>query len=194
MDWQLFDIGTTLLGTVLGAVGEREQGQQEAEAARYQASIYRYNAGLARKAAADRLYRGRREVQARQYQREQEAGETTATYAARGVKVNQDVALAAVLETIRLSKLDEITLADNAKREALAIRQQGQNYESYANLTEAQGANAAKAGNIRALGTLIGGAGAVASKWMIYNNNRDTETFGNIDLYAKNTHTAGGYI
>lgn len=68
------------------------------------------------------------------------------------------------------NKLAELTIRSNAAREALGYEAQGSNFSAQSNLDRMAGNAAYSAGLTGAAGTLLSGAGTVASKW--YNFNR----------------------
>ncbi len=166
---QQLEIGGNILGGLVQAIGQKNEGDAQSEALSQRAAILRSNALLQEREATLRLKRGRQEVQQRQRQREQDVGDITADAAGRGIVVDQDTQREVILATIAAAKRDEVTLSDNAWNEALAIRHQGAIFEKEAQFADETAARSSKAGIIAAAGTVVTTAGTVAAKWLTFN-------------------------
>ena len=166
-------IGTTALGGVLGAVGQRREGRALKEQATFQAAVLRNNKLLTDIKAKEVLEEGAIAQQQRQLQVGQIIGEQRASFAGRGVVVDEGGAFDLLLDAVRIGKLDEIAIQTNADREALALKMQGANFEIQARLVEAKGEAAKEAGWFGAAGTLLSAAGKVASKWSVFSKRNE---------------------
>lgn len=166
-------IGTTALGGILGAVGQRREGKALKAQATFQAAVLRNNKLLTDIKAKEVLEEGAIAQQQRQLQVGQIIGEQRASFAGRGVVVDEDTAFDLLLDAVRIGKLDEIAIQTNADREALALKMQGANFETQARQAEAAGKAAATAGLFGAAGTLLTTAGKVASKWAIFSKRNE---------------------
>ena len=71
-------------------------------------------------------------------------------------------------DTAANTKLDELTIANNAQREAIGFQNQGANFNAQAAADMIAGDNSQVGGQSAAVGSLLTGAGQVASKWYNY--------------------------
>lgn len=142
-----------------------QQGQAQKQAADYQAAVDRNNAVLAQRQARDAAERGQAEQQAAMRKTADALGRARASYASRGVEGNFGSPLEVMGDMAQFGQLDTSTIRGNAEREALGYEAQASNSRASATLREMQGDNAAAAGTIGAFGSLISGAGSVASNW-----------------------------
>jgi len=170
---QLFSIGTTVLGGGLGAIGSVLEGRAAKKQATFQAAVLRNNKLLTDIKAKEVLEEGAIAQQQRQIQVGQIIGEQRASFAGRGVVVDEGGAFDLLLDAVRIGKLDEIAIQTNADREALALKMQGANFETQARQAEAAGKAAQTAGLFGAAGTLLAAAGKVASKWSVFSKRNE---------------------
>lgn len=161
----VISLASTLIGTVASAYGQMQQGKADAAQANYQAAVGRNNAILAQRAAEDARARGDEAARRQAVQTKQLAGRQRAVLAANGVLVDQGSALDLTSDTAEIGKLDELTIRSNAEREALGYEAQGMNFTAGAELNSMRAGNATSSGLGDAFGTLLTGAGSVASKW-----------------------------
>lgn len=160
----------TVLGTAFSAIGQMQQGKAAAAQAEYQAAVGRNNAILATRAANDARLRGDEAARRKAVENKQLAGRQRAVLAANGVLVDQGSALDITSDTAEIGKLDELTIRSNAEREALGYEAQGMNFNASAGLNQMRADNATSSGYGAAFGTVLGGAGTVASKWYQFKN------------------------
>lgn len=158
-------IGSTVLGAVNSAQGAQAEGEAKSDAAAYRAQILRQNEAISQEAAKTELERGAATAQQRGVQTAQMIGNQRATLASHGVDVGAGSAVDLVADTARSGAMDQNTIIQDANRRALQLKMQGQNYEMQAQLALREGADAKEAGNSGMLGSLLGGAGKVASIW-----------------------------
>ena len=161
-------IGATALGGVLGAVGQVKTGKALQEQATFEAAVLKNNKLIADIASKQALEEGELAVQERQVQVGQLIGQQRASLAGRGVVVDQDSALDILIDAVRIGKLDEVAIQTNAEREALALKMQGANFETQAQLAIKKGKAAREAGIFGATGTLLQTVGKVATKWAVF--------------------------
>jgi len=158
-------IAGSLIGTAFSAVGQMQQGKAQAAQANYQAAVGRNNAILAQRAADDARLRGEEAARRVKTNASQLLGKQRAMLAANGVLVDSGSALDLTTDTAGISKLDELTVRSNAEREALGYQAQGMNFQAGSELQGMSAQNSLAAGTSAAAGTLLTGAGSVASKW-----------------------------
>jgi hypothetical protein len=94
-----------------------------------------------------------------------------AGFAARGVALDEGSPLAILQDTDMMGEMDALTIRDNAEKEAWGARMQGANYSSDSAMLSARAGAESSTG--AAFGSLLTGAGAVASSW--YNRRTKTE-------------------
>lgn len=150
----LISLGTTLAGGIISGIGAQQQAQAQANAANY-------NAAVARNAAVFAQQQGEVNAQANDRKTAAMIGRQRAVYAAGGLDVNSGSPLDIQSDTAQFGRLNSLTIRNNAARQAYG-------YEANANLDEASASNYESAGNTALIGSLIGTAGSVGSKWSSY--------------------------
>lgn len=147
----LIATAATAAGTVVGAYGQYQQGQAANDAAKYNAKMAEYG-------AQDAQRRGEEEAAAIQRKAASLKSTQRAAQAARGLDVSYGSAADLQDETDFFGQMDAATARANAA-------QQAWNYRAQGTLARAEGRAAAYQGALGATGTLLSGAGKVASKW-----------------------------
>lgn len=161
-------LGASALGGVTGAVGAYQQGQAEAGAARYNASMARQNAAIAEQNAAIAGQSGEQQAAMQEQKTRATVGAIKAGQAAAGVDVSTGSAVDVRSSAAELGELDALTVRSNAAREAFGYRQQAVGMKAESALDEYQAETAGTAGEIGAASTLLGGLGSAASKYYAY--------------------------
>lgn len=158
-------LAMTAASTGVAMYGQHQAGKAAQSQANYQAAVGRNNAILAQRAADDSRRRG--EVAAAESVRRnnQLAGRQRAVLASNGVLVDEGSALDLLGDTAEMGKLDELTIRNNAEREALGYEAQGMNFKGQAEMDLLAGTSARNAANTNAFSTALSGAGTVASRW-----------------------------
>jgi len=142
-----------------------EAGKAQKKSADYEADVAANNAIRANRMAEDARERGRiAEGQVRE-RTKQVVGQQRAGAAARGVLVDEGSALAQTLDTVEIGELDALTTRVNAEREAIGREDQATDFRNQAELTRYNGASAKSGSQLAAVGTALGGAGTVSSRW-----------------------------
>lgn len=145
---------STLVGLAssgVSAVGQIQQGNAAAAAAKFKSKQERMQ-------AEDALKRGAQEEEAQRRKTAALLGRQKAVMAASNVDLGSGSPLAILGDTAMLGELDAQRIKDNADREAAF-------YNTQATLTEAEGDAAKSAGMMAGFGTVLGGVGTLASKW-----------------------------
>jgi hypothetical protein len=149
----------------LGAAGQMQQGQAQKDAADYQAAVDRNNAILSQRQARDAVERGQADQQTQMRKNADAEGRARASYASRGIEGNFGSPLEVMGDMAQFGALDAKTIGINSQREAAQYEAQAMNSNASATLKQQQGNNAQAAAGIGAMGSLISGAGSVASNW-----------------------------
>lgn len=166
---KLLDLGATALGGSMEGFGSIVEGFGAQQQATFQAAVLKNNALIANEAAEASLRSGAIAVQEKQIEGAQTIGTQRASFAGRGVVVDRDTADILAADVRRITKLDEITIMDNARRQALAYKLQGYNYLLEAKSRKQEGKAAFMSGLTGGAGTLLATAFKVHSKWKAFN-------------------------
>jgi hypothetical protein len=151
--------------TALDYKGQRDAAKQQEQKGDFEAGLFRQNATLADAQAEDAVSRGNQS--ALQVERGARAlsGAQRASLAAQGIRIDGGSATDVVASDRALSTQDELTLRNNAQREAWGFQQQASSYRMQADFAQAAGHNAARGLRRQAVGTLLGGAAELADIW-----------------------------
>ena len=161
-------LAATAAGTALTAYGQYQQGQAAEAQGRYQAAVSRNNQIIAERMAKDALERGKTEEALHRQKVERFKGAQRAALAKSGVVVDQGSALDVLLDTAEMGELDALTIRSNAEREAYGYRVKGMNFAAEGELAKLRGKAQRRAANIQAMGTILGGTGQFAERWIKY--------------------------
>lgn len=162
-------IAATAVGTGVSIYGQMQAGQAAQAQANYKAAVDRNNAILASRAADDARAQGEVTAAKQAQAGAQLVGRQRATLASNGVVVDTGSAADLTTETAGRNKLDELTIRNNAERQALGFEAQGMNYSSQASADLLAGTSAESAAGFGAIGSALKGAGSVADKWYDFN-------------------------
>lgn len=152
---------SSILGTFSQAAAQKQQAQAQRAQAEYQAAVSRNNKIISDRAAADAIERGRIAEQEQRLATSRLRSRQRVVLAGIGQQVDVGSALDITSDTAATGELDALTIRSNAEREALGFTTQGINFEAEAGLSDLRGRSAQS----NAFGTIITGAGTVASKW-----------------------------
>ncbi len=158
-------IPLVIASSVLGAVGSIQEGQAANQQANFQANIAKNNADLASRKADEAREFGKVSERKNQIAVLQLLGQQRAAAAANGVDVNVGSAADLQADTVAFGRLDDLTIRNNAEREALGFEAQGTNFLLEEQAFKASGQAAVTAGFIGAASSLTK-SGTVASKWL----------------------------
>lgn len=159
-------IGSSLAGGLLSAYGAEKSGQASQQMYNYQASVSKINADIDRQNSEWTLTQG--ETQATQYgmKAAQQRGQIVASQGASGLDVNSGSNAKVQSSQKAITDIDLAQIRSNAGKTAYDYRTKATMDENQATLYTQAGANAKSAGDISALGSIIGTAGSVSSKWI----------------------------
>ncbi len=150
----LISLGTTVVGGIFQAIGQKNQADATAAAANY-------NAAVARNAATYAQQAGQVKAMAADRQTAAMIGRQRAAFASGGIDVNTGSPLDIQADTARFGRLNAMTIRNNAAREAWG-------YTAQSNLDVAAAKNAQTAGDWGMAGSLIGAGGSFFDKWSSY--------------------------
>ncbi len=159
-------LGSSLAGGILSAFSASREGESTSQMYNYQAQVARINAQIDRQNADWAQHKG--DVEGLQYGMKagQQFGQIRAAQGASGIDVNSGSAREVQLSQRAITRMDEAQIRENASRTAYDYRTKAVMDENQAGLYSRAASDAASAGRIKAIGSLIGTAGSVSSKWL----------------------------
>lgn len=141
-------------------MGQIQQGQAQADAARYQEQVDRNNAIMAQQNAQDARRRGDQAAEEQQRKTAAIEGRQRAAIAANGIELTSGSPVDVLADTATFGELDRQTVLNNSEREARGYEAQKLNFTSSAGLNRMKADNASAAGSLGALSSLVNGAGS----------------------------------
>jgi hypothetical protein len=156
-------MGMQAIGALSSAGGAYGKSKADKQAYEYQAAVDRNNAQVLEYQATDALERGQQTQFAQGLKAASIAGSQRAHFAANGVSLDEGSPLNVLMDTKYMSDIDRATIADNAGREAWALRQRATNTRANAELLSyrARSENPSRA----AMSSLLSSGGQVAGSW-----------------------------
>lgn len=144
-------MGTTA-GLAITAYGASQSASANRSAGNAQQAVANYNASISGLQAEDAIARGREDETRLRVRARVDAGEVRARYAAAGIDISDVDSSFAELQASNatLAEVDAMTIRTNAAREAWGYRAQAENQR-------AGGEIARKAGNQKAIGSIVSG-------------------------------------
>ena len=152
-------------GQIIAGVAAVQQYQTAAAQAEYQSSVAQNNQIIANQKAEDAVERGKLEERSHRIKIAQLMGQQRAGAASRGVIVDAGSALDIELDTAAIGELEALTIRDNAEREALGFRQQGEQFGAEASFLGSTGKSLSSGAALAGLSSMLTLAGPVAKKW-----------------------------
>lgn len=156
-------VGTAVVGGLVSANAAKKQAKSNKQGLESQAAVDAHNAETAEWQAKDAIYRGQVAQTQQRLKTAALKGSQTARFAARGVATDEGSPLNILMDTEFMGDVDARTIADNAEKEAWALREGAENYQANSNmlLDRANGINPSGVFNT----SLLASAGNVASSW-----------------------------
>jgi hypothetical protein len=157
--------GASAGGSLISAFGALKGADAQSQQYQYQAGVARLNKQIALQNRDYAYATG--ETTARDYgmKAAQRQGTIRAGMSGQGIDIGSG-SKAAVQESQRaVSKMDLEQIRNNTARKAYGYEVEATNNEAQAGLYERAASDAQSSGKIKALGSLISGAGSVADKW-----------------------------
>lgn len=152
-------------GGILSASGAMSEGKSQRQMYDYQAQVARINAQIDRQNADWERDKGVLEGAQYGLKAAQQFGAIRSGQAASGLDVNSGSAAEVQTSQRKLIRMDDSMIRANAAKTAYNYDVKASQDENQATVYNIAGANAEKAGKIKALGSIIGSVGSVASKW-----------------------------
>lgn len=154
--------GLMMASAAVGAYGQIEAGNAQAQAAQMSAEINQRNALFAERRAMDAIMRGQEEEQRVRQEGHQLKGRQTVQMAAAGLDLSFGSPLDILVDTQIGMELDAMRTRRNAALEAEDFDRQAWSYRAQAGLDTMEASSARSGAMIGAVGTLVGGGANVA--------------------------------
>lgn len=152
----------SLLGTVVGAIGQMQQMKAQAAMADYQAAVDRNNKIIAERFAKDARARGSEAEARKRLEVKALLGKQRAVMASRNLALDSGSPLDILADTAQLGELDALTTRTNYERDAIGFEAQGMNYAAQAELRSMEADSLRQAAPLMMFGTILGGIGQLA--------------------------------
>jgi hypothetical protein len=163
-------------GAGVAYVGAQNSAQATANADQYNEEIAANNQQQANAAATAALQQGQVAQQQKANQEDVLLGQQKAGLAANGVDVGSGTAVDLLGDTKAAGEFDQLTITNNAQREAAGYTNQGINYQNQAVVEQQLAASTLQGGALKADSSLITGAGQVSQVWNAYNNSQSSKS------------------
>lgn len=141
-------------------------GDRQAEAYKYQSSMAMYNAAIAKQNQKYSFDVGEQQAVKQGIAGQAQAGQIKAAQGASGVDVNFGSSKEVQTSQHLVSQMDLNTIREKAAKTAYDFSVQAVNYENQAKGFNKAAENSRTEGRLNAIGSLIGSAGSISSKWM----------------------------
>jgi hypothetical protein len=163
-------IGAAALGSAVSAFGNYQQGQASAAEATYKAGVAQMNQQIAQQNANYALYAGEVEAQQEGIKTSQQIATTKAEQSAGGLDVSSGSNLAVRDSEYSVGQENIAMVRSNAAKRAYGYEVQGVQYGAEATLDKFAATESKISGTTAAIGSLLGGASSVSSKWLSPSN------------------------
>lgn len=161
----LFAIGLQAAGSLISAGGAMQSADAASQMYRYQAGVARYNAQIAQQNAEYAMGAGQQRAAEAGMRTRALIGRTRARQGASNIAVGEGSAADVVAGQKRVGQIETADILNNAARTAYGYETEAARDTAQGQAYDAAAQNAADAGPIAAMGSLISGAGKVADKW-----------------------------
>lgn len=158
-------MGASLAGGLLSAYGAQREGDATQSMYNYRAQVSRINADINRQNAAWARDKGGKEELQYGLKAAQQRGQIKAQQAASNIDVNSGSAKEVQRSQEEIKDMDLAMIRENAAKVAYDYETKAHMDDTQAGLDVMAGNYAKEAGNIKALGSIIGTVSTVSSKW-----------------------------
>lgn len=158
-------LATAVVGTGIAGYGAIQQGNAAQSAADYQAQVATNNATIADQNAKSAVAAGNAQAEQQRMKTNAIIGAQVAAQASSGLDTGSGSPLDVRTSTKELGELDVLTIRNNAARQAYGYQSQSNSFAAQSGLDLATGANAATAGQISSVSSILGGASSVGKKF-----------------------------
>lgn len=167
----LIAAGASAGGSLISAFGAQKSGQAQSQMYQYQAGVAQLNKKIALQNRDYALATGETEAKRYGMGAAQRMGTIRAGIGASGIDIGSGSKAQVQDSQQAVSRMDLDQIRNNAARKAYGYTVEAQQDETQAGLYGMAASDAESAGKIKALGSLVSGAGSVADKWYQYKSN-----------------------
>ena len=158
-------------GSLLSAFGAKQEGAAQAGMYQYQAGIAQLNQKIALQNRDYALATGEQQAAEEGMKQRAIAGKTKAAQGASGIDVGSGSSVDVQTSEAKIAGMDLATIRNNAARKAYGYTVEAAQDTAQAGLYQTAATDVKQAANIKAMGSLISGAGGVADKWLQFQSN-----------------------
>ena len=162
----LVAMGATAVGSVVSGIGAKYSGDANAAAYRYKAGVAMLNKQINDQNAKFSLQAGGIKGLEKGLEAGQEIGLTKAHQAASGIDVNTGTAADVRASQTKVAQFDQNVIEWDAEKTAYGYETRAATDVAEASLDSMSANVAERAGTISEIGSFLGGASSVSSKWM----------------------------
>jgi hypothetical protein len=159
-------IGTTAAAGGVSAFGALSGGASKKAMYQYQAGIADTNSKIAKQNADYAIRVGESQAMTQGLKTRQQVGTAIATRGASGLDVNKGSNARVVQSVEMVGEHNEAIIRSDAAKRAYGYEVEAASATANATIARMAGDDASKAGTISALGSILGTAGSVSSKWV----------------------------
>jgi hypothetical protein len=164
------------IGSMVASVaGAGMSAYSQMQSANYNAQVARNNQVMANQNASIALQQGQQQEEAQRIKTGSMVSAIGAQEAASGVNPNEGSALNVKSSAAETGELDAQTIRYNANLQARNLKYEGEMYGAQAQLDTSQG-------EYGAMGSILGGASSVSSKWLSYQQFGNFNNNGNLSI------------
>lgn len=184
--WGAAGMAATILGGGVDAIGKISKGNSDSDMYQYKAGMALTNASIAQQNAEFTRTQGEKKQQYAGIQGAQKSGQIVAKQAANGLDTNFGTNVNVQQGQEWANREDQNNIRENSLRKAYGFDVEASSKRQEASMDQRAASNSSKSGMIGAMGSIIGTASSVASKWSQGNtlgiwgdtDKRGIETYG----------------
>lgn len=165
---------SAVAGAGMAAMSAVSQGHAQAANARYQAEVAANNVTIAKQNASMATQQGEAAATQRELKTRANVGAIKAAQAANGIDVNTGSAVDVRSGAEENGQLSALVIKSDAARQAFGYQTQGSNFEAQSGIDTAMGKQAETAGDLGAVGSVVGGASNLTGQYLKWARIGDT--------------------
>lgn len=159
-------VGSTAVSSLLGAFGAQQESGGQQRMYQYQAGIAKMNQQISLQNADYSRKVGEVEAQQSGMKTRAQIGDTRVKQGASGIDVHSKSSEAVIESEQEIGQHNQAIIRSNAAKKAYGYEVEAASHEAQAGAYAIAGEEAKKAGDLKSLGSILGGASSVATKWL----------------------------
>lgn len=176
------EVGVAVAGAAASAYGAMQQAHAQSESGKYNAAVAQNNSTIAKQNADYAGATGEEQAAVQDQKNRAKIGALIANQGASGVDINSPSSIDVQQSAAETGQLDTMTIRADAARKAYGYELQASNNQAQAGLDTMQAKNAQEAGDISAVGGVLGAASksSAFTDWASGNSlNSEPDSFAN---------------